>query len=526
MPLSVGQFQTPNNSSQALANGIATAEGYGVAGAVPTTSNNPGDLKLGDIGYGETAGVTNFATPDDGFAALNNQVQLIQSGQSKAGYTTDMSIQDVAELYTGGDSVNGAGSTANWATTVANTVNSTNGGQSTITPTSNFSQTAQGVVTPSGTNPAIPSNTTNPSVPSPGVNPLQDLDPADYVPVAGQDISDSDVGALTPSYVIQDASLDATPWYDDSELISTHPSLNAAYPSPITFQIELPSSAQSGNAVSYLSDSNGQPITIELNVSMKSLNTTSKHIIHKNPTRTGMHITFWGMQPDVIVGEGTTGAFFNQFGLANFMSTAAFTGSLQTQILQLLTQSNPIPQLSVVIENNGSVTDSSQLEQIAYEQSQAFGGNPIAASEAVTPANRQTLQLGLTSEALRVAAQDAFQELLYLFKENGVIYFHPSNYKGFTTGAEQSSPTAWSPATGTSSFEMNARNNDVMARGKVAMKFKSSVYLGYFKSFSWTQDAEHPFLWNFNFTFQVENTMTLVYYPQLTGSVATAPGNS
>jgi hypothetical protein len=526
MPLSQGQLQTPTNSSQALSNGIATAEGYLVAGSTPNTANNPGDLKNGDIGYGETNGVTNYPTPEAGFAALNSQVQLIQSGASKAGYTTDMSIMDVAQLYTGGDSINGAGSTQNWSNTVANTVNNYNGGQNTITSTSNFAQTAQGVVNPSGTNPPIPPNTTTVS----SVNPLQDLDPADYVPVAGQDISDADVAELTPSYVIQDASLDANPWYKDKELPNTHKSLNAQYPSPITFQIELPSSAQSGNAVSYLSNSSGQPIVIELNVSMKSLNTTSKHIIHKNPTRTGMHITFWGMQPDVIVGEGTTGAFFNQMGLANFMSTAAFTGALQTQILQLLNQSKPIPQLSVVIENNGQVTSTAQANQVAFQKSQAFGGNPIAASEGVRPAvspnNRKTLQKSLTSEALRVAAQDAFQELLMLFKENGVIYFHPSNYKGFTDGSEQSSPTAWSPSTGTSSFEMNARNNDVMARGKVAMKFKSSVYLGYFKAFSWTQDADHPFLWNFNFTFQVESTMTLVYYPQSAGTVASAPGNS
>src|SRR5208337_1189220 len=174
MPLSTGQFQTPTNSSQALANGIATAEGYGVAGASPTIANNPGDLKLGDIGYGtQPNGITNFPTPDAGFAALNNQVQLIQNGTSQAGYTTDMSIMDVAQLYTGGDSVNGAGSTANWASTVTNTVNSYNGGQTTITTTSNFAQTAQGVVNPSGTSPSIPPNTN--AIPSPSVNPLQDL---------------------------------------------------------------------------------------------------------------------------------------------------------------------------------------------------------------------------------------------------------------------------------------------------------------------------------------------------------------
>ena len=48
----------------------------------------------------------------------------------------------------------------------------------------------------------------------------------------------------------------------------------------------------------------------------------------------------------------------------------------------------------------------------------------------------------------------------------------------------------------------------------VAMKIRNNVYLGYFKSLSWTQDASKPFHWNFEFTFQVEKTVVSMYYPQ------------
>jgi len=53
-----------------------------------------------------------------------------------------------------------------------------------------------------------------------------------------------------------------------------------------------------------------------------------------------------------------------------------------------------------------------------------------------------------------------------------------------------------------------------MTRGFVAMKYRNNVYLGYFKTLSWTQDAENPFQWHFNFTFQVEKTYTALNFPQ------------
>jgi len=45
------------------------------------------------------------------------------------------------------------------------------------------------------------------------------------------------------------------------------------------------------------------------------------------------------------------------------------------------------------------------------------------------------------------------------------------------------------------------------------MSYRNNLYLGYFKSLSWTMDAEKPFQWIFHFTFQVEKTLTAYYYP-------------
>jgi len=99
------------SSPSSVAQAIATAEGYGVSGAIPTKANNPGDLKLGDQGYGTINGITVFPSASAGWSALESQIGLISSGKSQAGYSTDMSISQVGQLYSGGDS--------NWAKNVA-----------------------------------------------------------------------------------------------------------------------------------------------------------------------------------------------------------------------------------------------------------------------------------------------------------------------------------------------------------------------------------------------------------------------
>ena len=83
--------------------------------------NNPGNLELGDIGYGvrTAAGgqqITIFPSMAAGQAALENQIQSIVNGSSL--YPAGASISQVADIYVSGKAGSGAG--ANWAQNVAN----------------------------------------------------------------------------------------------------------------------------------------------------------------------------------------------------------------------------------------------------------------------------------------------------------------------------------------------------------------------------------------------------------------------
>lgn len=91
---------------------IAKAEGYYAQGSIPGAAHNPGDLKLGDKGFGTMGnGITVFPDEKTGFKALGRQVQAIQTGKS-ANYNPDMTLAQVAEKYTGKDKA------ADWANTV------------------------------------------------------------------------------------------------------------------------------------------------------------------------------------------------------------------------------------------------------------------------------------------------------------------------------------------------------------------------------------------------------------------------
>lgn len=90
-----------------LASAIAQSEGYGVPGAIPTVANNPGNLELGDVGYGtaNAAGgnqITIFGSLADGAAALENQLNKIFNGTS-SNYTPDMSLSQFGQIYSGGN---------------------------------------------------------------------------------------------------------------------------------------------------------------------------------------------------------------------------------------------------------------------------------------------------------------------------------------------------------------------------------------------------------------------------------------
>jgi hypothetical protein len=187
----------------------------------------------------------------------------------------------------------------------------------------------------------------------------------------------------------------------------------------------------------------------------------------------------------------------NQFGLTDFMSTAG----LPDDALQLV--------------QRGFST--SFAPNFSNGPGQAFvnsvQGSPQTGTDAINAQNFNNPQ-----ETFRVAAQDAFIEFLKLFQMNGNIWYSTQSYAngknaGTMSQTEQMQPNAWSQKTGASSFQQHSRNNDVMSRGYVSMRYRNNVYLGYFKSLQWTQDAESPFQWKFSFTFQVEKTYTAIYNP-------------
>ena len=118
-----------SGAPSAMAGAIAQAEGYGIAGAIPTVANNPGDLVSGDIGYGTIQGKTIFPSAAAGWGALQNQVNLITSGKSTAGYTPTMTIAQVSNLYSGS-------SNGNWGNNVASILG--------VTPDTSFAAAASG----------------------------------------------------------------------------------------------------------------------------------------------------------------------------------------------------------------------------------------------------------------------------------------------------------------------------------------------------------------------------------------------
>lgn len=106
-PYSTGSTSYPEGLKN-FARAIASAEGYGIPGAVPTVANNPGDLKLG--GDTMNGGISIFASVEEGWSKLYRQLALIVSGSSNY-YNLDMSIAEMGRIYAGGDE--------NWSTNVA-----------------------------------------------------------------------------------------------------------------------------------------------------------------------------------------------------------------------------------------------------------------------------------------------------------------------------------------------------------------------------------------------------------------------
>lgn len=84
-----------------IAEAIATAEGYFVAGSRPNRNNNPGNLTR-DFGYqtvGKDGPFPIFINAAAGWAALKDQVRMMLDGTSN-NFRPEMTIAEIAAVYT------------------------------------------------------------------------------------------------------------------------------------------------------------------------------------------------------------------------------------------------------------------------------------------------------------------------------------------------------------------------------------------------------------------------------------------
>jgi hypothetical protein len=116
-PPSLGQFG--DAAIDFLSTGIARAEGFGVAGAIPTLAHNPGDLVIPNWQGPKMGaeGISVFASDLEGWNRLKYQLYLIGSGQSHV-YNLQMTLLDMANKWTRTDP-------ATWATNVARSIGTT-----------------------------------------------------------------------------------------------------------------------------------------------------------------------------------------------------------------------------------------------------------------------------------------------------------------------------------------------------------------------------------------------------------------
>lgn len=111
----VDGLNTPENVKR-IAQAIATAEGFYVAGSRPARNHNPGDMTADLIGkkVGMDGSFVVYASDDDGWENLYHQINLWLSGGSSHA-TAQSTITDISQFYTTTDQ------TA-WAANVANSL--------------------------------------------------------------------------------------------------------------------------------------------------------------------------------------------------------------------------------------------------------------------------------------------------------------------------------------------------------------------------------------------------------------------
>jgi hypothetical protein len=278
---------------------------------------------------------------------------------------------------------------------------------------------------------------------------------------------------------------------------------------PAKFQVMI-----SENGADYLTVSaNSQKVVeIPLNVSLKSMSTRSSHVINKRNTRTGFHISFWGQEIDTISGTGSTGIFMNQLGLASLMSSNVSMTDLGLA---------DVARLGGLLKQEASTRQGGLLG--AWNNLWTSQADRDARAAAESARNKSRVDIISDKNALRVASQDAFIEILSLFKFNGITRFRTET----SEDAAQLSVATWGPSespdkVGLSDAMFQARRGDVLSRGFVVFKLKGRTHLGYFKSFNFALDAEKPFTWEFEFTFKVLRSLRAQYVPIASSNASTA----
>jgi hypothetical protein len=381
---------------------------------------------------------------------------------------------------------------------------------------SGYLQKAQNSMGNSGLAPGSPTPQTNSAAINNPVNPNDpNPDVVDFSPLPYQNLTKEQIDSIAPPLVNYNGLTNVQPWYEDTNLLTGNPRLHKQGGFPITFEVYM--DQMSANSLLTTQQNGGRPVTIPLNCSLERFKVSSRHIINKEPTRTGFHLTMWGMAADVIEGSGSTGLMINQFGVTDFFSLAGTTSEATNAVLNAFTHSpSGVDVAEVGLPTGNPIQPATPLTA------------EVANLNAIQVAGGGNLQPLSSSEPFRIAAEDAFVELLSLFKMNGTTYLQPSGYPfdsdnnnlpNISNNANNTSALAvYSSGVGATDFEIKARSNDVYKRGYVNMKFRNSQYLGFFKSLSWTLDAEKPYQWKFSFVFQVERTLSLVYYPTPTAA--------
>jgi len=419
---------------------VATQEGWGNPGSPPMRLNNPGNIK-----NKKTGEFIKFDTEQEGWNALYADLTY------KLKHYPNMNFLQITTRYLGGDPNNpqttNQGNPGQYSSNVAKSLGVNNVGCT-------ISEAAAGTASPRVEGKDAVTGKGRGAGDSSVSNAFATID---GVPLTADPV---DLTGTTVDLTIEDG-LDALPWWDTGLVGNPHLKRVSL---PVVFKVML----DELNPSQYLPTEKGgaTPLEVRLNCSLNTISQQMKHIVQKANSRTGFHLTFWGMDPDVITGSGSTGVFMNQWGVTDLMSIGDMDAGLTLRDAAKKAMSEGV-------------------------------------SDVINYAN---------DNAFKVAAQDAFIDLLSLFKNNGVARFKANNYSPDFDNRTQMSATIWSEQYGSSVYSKNARNNDVMTKGSVVMSFKGNVYQGYFKSLNWTMDAEHPFQWKFDFTFQVQRTISYIFY--------------